>query len=190
MSRQIETMTGIVRSARNIPEGPRVSPTFVLMPNLFGMRTSCFHTLTSPERIVQIAASAPLRAALRFVVGTIFAGYFPSSTIRWIAFVIHFRRSLSMSMRASVDPSSAGNVSMSRTSPRVNPKLPAPMNAILGMTGTFLLSRCRCNASGPPRPPGQGSRPSRARSQALKRRRGRAKDERQRHDLETFVRCK
>ena len=50
-------MTGIVRSALKIPDAPRVSPTFVLSPNLLGMMTSCFHMLTSPERIVQMASS-------------------------------------------------------------------------------------------------------------------------------------
>jgi hypothetical protein len=39
-------------------------------------------------------------------------------------------RSRSMSISASVASESAGNVRMSRTSPRVNPKLPAPMKAI------------------------------------------------------------
>ena len=80
-----------------------------------------------------MTASAPLRASLRFVVAMTFAGYLPFATIILTAFVMYARRSWSMSIRTICASLVVGNVRMSRTSVRVKPKLPAPINAIRAM---------------------------------------------------------
>ncbi len=134
MSEQMSSITGIVLSALNIPDGPRVSPTFMSTPYFFGISISYRHILTPPAKIVHITPSASFSASALSLVAITFAGYFPASTILSTAFLMNAKRSSSMSISAMVQSLSAGNERMSFTSVLVNPKLPAPINAIFFIT--------------------------------------------------------
>ena len=52
MSRAMSSITGAVRIARKMPEGPRVSPILVSMPNSLGISMSERHTSVRPTRMV------------------------------------------------------------------------------------------------------------------------------------------
>ena len=142
MSRQMSTITGIVRKARKIPAGPRVSPTLMSTPYFLGISMSCRQIWTPPARMVQTTPSAPSSAAARLSVATTVAGYRPADTILSIAFLMAAKRTGSMSIKAIVASAKAGNERMSRTSPRVKPKLPAPIKAILVMFLLLILLGC------------------------------------------------
>ena len=74
MSLQMSSIVGMVRSARKMPLGPRVSPTLMSTPYFLGMRMSCFQTSVLPQRMVMQTASAPFRTSFRSVVATTLAG--------------------------------------------------------------------------------------------------------------------
>jgi hypothetical protein len=82
MSRQMASISGMVRRARKMPEGPRVSPTLISTPYFFGIRMSCCQTSSSPQRIVVRTASASLSALRRSVVAESVAGYLPAEMMR------------------------------------------------------------------------------------------------------------
>ena len=74
MSRQMSSMTGMVRRARKMPDGPRVSPILMSTPYFFGISMSVRQTWTPPARMVQTTPSAPSRASARSVVAQTLAG--------------------------------------------------------------------------------------------------------------------
>jgi len=74
MSRQMSSMTGMVRSARNTPAGPRVSPMLMSTPYFLGISMSYRQISTPPERMVQMTTSAPFSASARSMVATTLAG--------------------------------------------------------------------------------------------------------------------
>ena len=102
MSWQIPTITGMVRRARKMPEGPRVSPTLVSTPYFLGISMSWRQTLTPPG---QDRADHGIGALERL--GAIqwwpppWRGNVPSATMRSTARLIYSRRSGSMSISAS-----------------------------------------------------------------------------------------
>ena len=149
MSRQIESITGAVRKKRNMPEGPRVSPTFMSTPYFFGISISCRHVPISPLSIVIITPSAPDNALALSVVASTVHGYCPAALILFTAFSIALSRSSFISIRDILTSLNASNVRISFTSSRVKPKLPAPINAIFFIVFTFNLPLTPRRSSNP-----------------------------------------
>ncbi len=68
------SITGMVRSARKMPDGPRVSPMLVSTPYFLGISMSLRQTSTPPARMVTSTASAPFSASARSMVASTLAG--------------------------------------------------------------------------------------------------------------------
>ena len=157
MSRAIATISGIVRRARKMPLGPRVSPMLVSMPYFLGMRMSCCQTLVAPRRMVTQTASAPARAWRRSVVVVTLAPYPPWATSFSQARRAKSSRCLAMSTRAISEFSRRSKVSRSRTRLRVKPKLPAPMKTTFAIADSPISLR-KMDLSTVPAAPGQFGR--------------------------------
>ncbi len=142
MSRTISSMGFIVRRKRNMPLGPRVSPTLMSTPYFFGISISCRQISVLPARMVVRTTSAPLSASALSSVASTFAGRLPAAINFSTPFFAHSSRSALISINEMRESSNSGKVRTSRTSSLVKPKLPAPINTILVIKFPFSVS-CR-----------------------------------------------
>ena len=127
MSRAIATISGMVRNARKIPLGPRVSPTLVSIPYFFGIKISCCQTFVDPRNMVTQTALAFANAARRSTVVDTVALYPPWLIIFSQALRAKLSLCLLISTKAISELLRRSKLNKSRTRFRVKPKLPAPM---------------------------------------------------------------